>query len=83
MNKEVTEAEEKTIIHETERVDHQRPVTVKPVTVEPVITEPVTVEPVTMKPVTMEPVTMKPVSELGIRWEGHETSLTLDRSQGW
>ncbi|XP_059529687.1 uncharacterized protein C1orf54 homolog isoform X6 [Myotis daubentonii] len=50
LDKEVTEAEETTIIHETERVDHQRPVTVKSVTVEPV-----TMEPVTMKPVTMEP----------------------------
>nr|KAF6290297.1 hypothetical protein mMyoMyo1_001776 [Myotis myotis] len=35
LDKEVTEAEETTIIHETERVDHQRPVTVKSVTVEP------------------------------------------------
>nr|KAF6290296.1 hypothetical protein mMyoMyo1_001776 [Myotis myotis] len=45
LDKEVTEAEETTIIHETERVDHQRPVTVKSVTVEPVTMEPVTMEP--------------------------------------
>ncbi|XP_070252886.1 uncharacterized protein C1orf54 homolog isoform X3 [Myotis yumanensis] len=50
LDKEVTEAEETTIIHETERVDHQRPVTVKSVTVEPVTMEPVTMEPVTMEP---------------------------------
>ncbi|XP_023614969.1 uncharacterized protein C1orf54 homolog isoform X1 [Myotis lucifugus] len=62
LDKEVTEAEETTIIHETERVDHQRPVTVKSVTVEPVTMEPVTMEPVTMKPVTMKPVTMEPQS---------------------
>ncbi|XP_015414210.1 PREDICTED: uncharacterized protein C1orf54 homolog isoform X4 [Myotis davidii] len=55
LDKEVTEAEETTIIHETERVDHQRPVTVKSVTVEPVTMEPVTMKPVPMKPVTMEP----------------------------
>ncbi|XP_027987420.2 uncharacterized protein C1orf54 homolog isoform X1 [Eptesicus fuscus] len=62
LDKEVMEAEETTIIHETERVDHQRPETVKPVTMGPVTMEPVTMEPVTMEPVTMEPVTVEPVT---------------------
>ncbi|XP_054567631.1 uncharacterized protein C1orf54 homolog isoform X2 [Eptesicus fuscus] len=62
LDKEVMEAEETTIIHETERVDHQRPETVKPVTMGPVTMEPVTMEPVTMEPVTMEPVTVEPRS---------------------
>nr|KAF6315839.1 hypothetical protein mPipKuh1_001758 [Pipistrellus kuhlii] len=35
LDKEVTEAEETTIIRETEHVDHQKPVTVKSVTVKP------------------------------------------------
>uniref|UniRef100_A0A671G771 Chromosome 1 open reading frame 54 n=1 Tax=Rhinolophus ferrumequinum TaxID=59479 RepID=A0A671G771_RHIFE len=34
MDKELTKAEETTVSHETERADHEKPVTVKPVTVE-------------------------------------------------
>ncbi|CAK6439393.1 unnamed protein product [Pipistrellus nathusii] len=72
LDKEVMEAEETTIIRETEHVDHQKPVTVKSVTVKPVTMEPmtmesmtmesVTMESMTMESVTMEPVTMEPVT---------------------
>nr|KAF6315838.1 hypothetical protein mPipKuh1_001758 [Pipistrellus kuhlii] len=44
LDKEVTEAEETTIIRETEHVDHQKPVTVKSVTVKPVTMESLTME---------------------------------------
>ncbi|XP_036297792.1 uncharacterized protein C1orf54 homolog isoform X5 [Pipistrellus kuhlii] len=59
LDKEVTEAEETTIIRETEHVDHQKPVTVKSVTVKPVTMESLTMESVTMETVTMESVTME------------------------
>ncbi|XP_045439353.1 uncharacterized protein C1orf54 homolog isoform X2 [Pipistrellus kuhlii] len=74
LDKEVTEAEETTIIRETEHVDHQKPVTVKSVTVKPVTMESLTMESVTMETVTMESVTMETVTMESVTME----SVTME-----